>query len=154
RRDAHRAHDPRRGEGGTPAGPADDPNDDFYPADTVHRAARPRRDKRDGHVQTLEQISIKLVLSLRGAPCATKQSRPDGPSAARDCFAAARNDGWNWWCNLIGTLSYDTQYRRPHDGAGCFCCFATIYQPSAFRTPRKSSIADASASEKQRDYRA
>jgi hypothetical protein len=25
--------------------------------------------------------------------------------AARDCFAGARNDGWDWWCDLTGSCS-------------------------------------------------
>jgi hypothetical protein len=47
--------------------------------------------------QELEQISINLALSLRGEPCATKQSRPS--SAQRPEIASprakppGRNDG-------------------------------------------------------------
>jgi hypothetical protein len=47
----------------------------------------------------LERISINLALPLRGAPSATKPSRPIERSAARDCSPrakpAGRNDDWS-----------------------------------------------------------
>ena len=51
-----------------------------------------------------------MALSLRGALCATKQSRPNEGSAARDCFAVARNDDWSEWCNLIEICSLNRPY--------------------------------------------
>jgi hypothetical protein len=57
------------------------------------------------------QISTKLPLSLRGAHRAPKQSRAGEFRWARDCFACARNDSWNWWRNLIESCSNAIAFR-------------------------------------------
>ena len=75
----------------------------IQPSDLLQAATLSSHTGRIITVRCAKQIPIRLAPSLRGAPCATKQSRPIERSAARDCFAVARNDGWNWWRNPIGS---------------------------------------------------
>jgi hypothetical protein len=64
----------------------------IQPSDLLQAATLSSHTGRIITVRCAKQIPIRLAPSLRGAPCATKQSRPIERSAARDCFAVARND--------------------------------------------------------------